>query len=157
MLASTATFEARIAGANLFKLQIVRENRRTIGVYSTHVAGLTLAAAGLTEEAAKKEGFEVIVGYGKGPDRHPAKFPDTSMVTVKLIFSRDRGAILGAQIAGGKSVGEMINILALAIQKRLTASELYTLQIATHPLLTASPVGYQILQAAEDALAKLRT
>jgi NADPH-dependent 2,4-dienoyl-CoA reductase/sulfur reductase-like enzyme len=67
MLASTATFEARIAGANLFKLQIVRENRRTIGVYSTHVAGLTLAAAGLTEEAAKKEGFEVIVGYGKGP------------------------------------------------------------------------------------------
>ena len=157
MLASTATFEARIAGANLFKLQIVRENRRTIGAYSTHIAGLALAAAGLTEEAAKKEGFEVIVGYGKGPDRHPAKFPDTSMVTVKLIFSRDRGAILGAQIAGGKSVGEMINILALAIQKRLTASELYTLQIATHPLLTASPVGYQILQAAEDALAKLRT
>ena len=157
MLASTATFEARIAGANLFKLQIVRENRRTIGAYSTHVAGLTLAAAGLTEEAAKKEGFEVIVGRASGPDRHPAKFPDTSMVTVKLIFSRDRGAILGAQIAGGKSVGEMINILALAIQKRLTASELYTLQIATHPLLTASPVGYQILQAAEDALAKLRT
>lgn len=157
MLASTATFEARIAGANLFKLQIVRENRRTIGAYSTHVAGLSLAAAGLTEEAARKEGFEVIVGYGMGPDRHPAKFPDTSTVTVKLIFSRDRGAILGAQIAGGKSVGEMINILALAIQKRLTASELYTLQIATHPLLTASPVGYQILQAAEDALAKLRT
>ncbi|WP_297464958.1 FAD-dependent oxidoreductase [Thermococcus sp.] len=156
MLASTATFEARIAGANLFKLQIVRENRRTIGAYSTHVGGLTLAAAGLTEEAARKEGFEVIVGYGKGPDRHPAKFPDTSIVTAKLIFSRDRGAILGAQIAGGKSVGEMINILALAIQKRLTASELYTLQIATHPLLTASPVGYQILQAAEDALAKLR-
>ncbi|SEW12111.1 FAD-dependent oxidoreductase [Thermococcus thioreducens] len=157
MLASTATFEARIAGANLFRLQIVRENRRTIGVYATHVAGLTLAAAGLTEEAARKEGFEVIVGYGKAPDRHPAVFPGTSMITAKLIFSRDRGAILGAQIAGGKSVGEMINILALAIQKRLTASELYTLQIATHPLLTASPVAYPILQAAEDALAKLRT
>ncbi|WP_367883531.1 FAD-dependent oxidoreductase [Thermococcus peptonophilus] len=158
MLASTATFEARIAGANLFKLQIVRENRRTIGAYSTHVAGLTLAAAGLTEEAARKEGFEVIVGRATGPpDRHPAKFEDTSMLTAKLIFSRDRGgAILGAQLAGGKSVGEMINVLALAIQKRLTASELYTLQIATHPLLTASPVGYQILQAAEDALAKLR-
>ncbi|WP_456443815.1 FAD-dependent oxidoreductase [Thermococcus sp.] len=156
MLASTATFEARIAGANLFKLQIVRENRRTIGVYSTRVAGLTLAAAGLTEEATRREGFEVIVGYGGGPDRHPAKFPDTSTVTVKLIFSRDRGAILGAQVAGGKSVGEMVNILALAIQKRLTASELYTLQIATHPLLTASPVGYQIYQAAGDALAKLR-
>ncbi len=157
MLASTATFEARIAGANLFKLQIVRENRRTIGAYSTHIAGLTLAAAGLTEEAAKREGFEIIVGRATGPDRHPAKFPDTSTVTVKLIFSRDRGAILGAQIVGGKSVGEMINILALAIEKRLTASELYTTQIATHPLLTASPIGYPIVKAAEDALAKLRT
>ncbi len=156
MLASTATFEARIAGANLFKLQIVRENRRTIGVYTTHVAGLTLGAAGLTEEAAKEEGFEVIVGRGVAPDRHPAKFSDTSMMTVKLVFSRDRGAILGAQVAGGKSAAEVINILALAIQKRLTASELYTLQIATHPLLTASPVAYPVLQAAEDALAKLR-
>ncbi len=78
------------------------------------------------------------------------------MVTVKLIFSRDRGAIFGAQIAGGKGVGETINILAPAVQKRLTASELYTLQIATHPLPTASPIGYQILQASEDALAKLR-
>ncbi|WP_237268608.1 NAD(P)/FAD-dependent oxidoreductase [Thermococcus celer] len=91
MLASTATFEARIAGANLFRIHIVRENRRTIGVYATHVAGLTLAAAGLTEENARKEGFEVITGYGKSPDRHPAIFPDTSMVTVKLVFSRDRG------------------------------------------------------------------
>ncbi|WP_237268666.1 hypothetical protein [Thermococcus celer] len=51
----------------------------------------------------------------------------------------------------------MINVLALAIQRRLTASELYTLQIATHPLLTASPVAYPILMAAEDALAKFRT
>ena len=157
MLASTAAFEARIAGANLFKLQIVRENMRTIGAYATHIAGLTLAAAGLIEETARKEGFEIVVGYSEGADRHPAKFSDTSIEKVKLIFSRDRGAILGAQISGGKSVGEAINILALAIQKRLTASELYATQIATHPLLTASPVGYPIVKAAEDALVKLRT
>ena len=157
MLASTATFEGRIAGANLFRLQIVRENIRTLGAYSTHIAGLTLAAAGLIEETARKEGFDYIVGYNEGPDRHPAKFSDASIVKVKLVFSRDRGAILGAQIAGGKSVGEMINILALAIQKRLTASELYTMQVATQPVLTASPVGYPIVKAAEDALVKLRT
>jgi len=28
-------------------------------------------------------------------------------------------------------------------------------QFGTHPHLTASPVGYQIVKAAEDALAKL--
>jgi len=35
MLASIATSEARIAGANLFNLKLLRENKGTIAVYST--------------------------------------------------------------------------------------------------------------------------
>ena len=33
MLASTATAEARIAGANLFQLKVIRENKGTIAIY----------------------------------------------------------------------------------------------------------------------------
>jgi len=64
---------------------------------------------------------------------------------------------LGAELAGGKSVGEMVNIFGLAIQKRLTASELYAVQFGTHPHLTASPVAYQVVKAAEDGLVKLNS
>lgn len=155
MLASTATFDGRVAGANLFSIKIVKECKRNIGIYSTDIAGLALGVAGLTETAASEEGFEIVTGMAGGVDRHPGKFEDTSNVKLKLIFARDRGSILGAELAGGKSVGEMTNILGLAIQKRLTASELFTFQFGTHPHLTASPVGYQIVKAAEDALAKL--
>ncbi|MHA1582684.1 MAG: pyridine nucleotide-disulfide oxidoreductase, partial [Candidatus Baldrarchaeia archaeon] len=59
------------------------------------------------------------------------------------------------QVIGGKSVGEIINIIGLAIQKGLTAAELCLMQIGTHPLLTSPPTAYPIIAAAEDAWRKI--
>jgi hypothetical protein len=60
---------------------------------------------------------------------------------------------LGAQVSGGNSVAEIINILSLAIQKDITATELNTFQTATHPLVSASPIAYPINAAAMNAIA----
>jgi NADPH-dependent 2,4-dienoyl-CoA reductase/sulfur reductase-like enzyme len=65
MLASTATAEARIAGANLYQIKVIRENKGTIAVYSTYIDGLVLGSAGLTEKTAREEGFEIVVGVSK--------------------------------------------------------------------------------------------
>ena len=157
MLASTAAFEARIAGSNLYNLKTVRQNHGNLGVFSTSFDGLTLGAAGLTESMAKAEGFEYIIGTAKGLDRHPGTFEDTSEVTVKLLFSKENGLLLGGQIAGGKAVGEMINIIGLGLQMAATWNDLFTMQIGSHPLLTASPTRYQLNIATENALSKLRT
>ena len=46
MLASTATAEARIAGANLYKIKVIRENKGTIAIYSTYLDGITFGSAG---------------------------------------------------------------------------------------------------------------
>lgn len=154
MLASTACFEARIAGTNLYGLKVFRRNKGTLGVFSTSVENLTLAVAGMTEKVAKEEGFEYIVGEATGIDRHPGTIPDKSQVKVKLLFSKNTLHLLGGQIAGGKSVGEMVNILAMALQLGATADDLFTLQIGTHPLLTAPPTAYPIILAAENALMK---
>lgn len=62
------------------------------------------------------------------------------------------GRILGAQVSGGDTVGEMINIASLAIQKGMTATELNTFQVATHPLLSASPIAYPINAASMNAM-----
>jgi len=151
MLASTATAEARVAGANLFKLKVIRENKGTIAIYSTYVNGLVLGSAGLTGISAEKEGFEITVGTAEAVDKHPATMPFTSPVKVKLIFSRSSGIILGGQVAGGISSGEIINIIGMAIQKRDSISELETLQMATHPWLTTAPTKYSLVMAALDA------
>ncbi|MBN2057775.1 MAG: FAD-dependent oxidoreductase [Candidatus Saganbacteria bacterium] len=155
MLASTATAEARIAGANLFQLKVVRENKGTIAIYSTYVAGLVLGSAGLTEDTARKEGFEFAVGTAEAPDKHPASIPGANKVKVKLIFSRQSGILLGGQVSGGMSAGEMINIIGLALQQRVSATELETLQMATQPHLTAPPTMYPLVVAAQNVINKL--
>jgi len=155
MLASTATAEARIAGANLYQLKVVRENKGTIAIYSTYVDGLVLGSAGLTETSAKKESFEIVSGNTECIDKHPSSLPGGNRMKLKLIFSKQSGMIMGGQVAGGISAGEVINIIGMAIQQRVSVTELETLQIATHPCLTAAPTLYPIVLAAQDASKKI--
>jgi len=155
LLASIATAEARIAGANLYQLKVVRENKGTIGIYSTYVDGLVLGTAGHTENSARREGFEIIVGNFEGVDKHPSTMPGASKIKVKLVFSKQSGIILGGQVAGRMSAAELINAMGIAIQKRVSLTELETLQMATHPYLTAAPTMYPLVLAAQDAAGKI--
>lgn len=155
MLASTATAEARIAGANLYRLKVVRENKGTIAIYSTYVDGLVLGSAGLTGTSAKKEGFEIVAGNTESIDKHPGSLPGANKVIVKLIFSKQSGILMGGQVAGGISAGEIINIIGMAIQQRVSITELETLQMATHPYLTSAPTMYPVVLAAQNASGKM--
>lgn len=155
MLASAAVFDARIAASNLYKLKLLRTNKGSLNAYSTMIGGKAFAAAGITEAVAKAEGFDIVIGKAEVVDRHPGKFADASKITMKLIFSKECGLLLGAQIVGGKSVGEIINIISLAIQKEVNVKDLLTMQIGTHPLLTAAPTVYPLAVAAEQALAQM--
>jgi len=109
-----------------------------------------MGAAGLTESAAQQEGIEVRVGKFTAVDRHPGTIPDASPQTVKLIFSNSGNMLLGAQVVTGKSAGELINILGMAIQQGMSALDIVTMQFGTHPLLTSSPTMYPIVLAAES-------
>jgi len=153
MLASTASFEARIAGSNLYELRLIKENKGTIGIFSTRIGDLSLGTAGMTETVANKEGFPIITTTAESPDRHPGKISDASKVKVKLIFSKNSGILLGGQVMGGsKAIGEMVNLIGVAIQQNAIASQLATLQIGTHPLLTSAPTTYPLIIAASNAL-----
>ena len=152
MLASTACTEARIAGANLYQLKVLRENKGTLSSFSTFINGLALAGTGMTERRAKEEGFEVVVGESKAPNRHPGSLPGAQELRVKLVFSQSSGTLLGGQAAGSESVGEIINMLALAIQNKMTVYDFDSLQISTHPLLTPAPTIYPVIAAAQSAL-----
>ncbi len=155
MLASVATAEARIAGANLYKITAFRQMRGTLGIFATKVGDLALGAAGLTERVAKQEGFDYVVGRSKVLDKHPGTLPDTHEVHAKLIFTRHGGFFLGGQLAGGFTIGEMINLVGFAIESGYTAAEYMNLQIGTHPFLTPAPTAPATLKAAEDALRKI--
>jgi len=156
MLASTATAEARVAVANLYKIKVVKDNKGTIAVYSTYINGLVLSSAGLTETSAKKEGFEIVIGEVEGVDKHPGTLPGAKKSKIKLVFSKQSGIILGGQVSCGMSCAQLINLIGVAIQKKMSATELETLQMATHPYLTSSPTKYPVVLAALDASNKMR-
>jgi len=153
MLASIATIEARIAGANLFDTRC--HNRGVIGVFSTIVGEQAFGCAGLTETMAKQEGFDVTIGESTAPDRHPGSMPGAAQTKLKLVFTRDNGLLVGGGVSGGRGIGELINVISACIQYRMTAYEVSLFQMGTHPALTASPIVYQLVTAAELAVAKL--
>ena len=153
MLASVATAEARIAGANAFKTCC--RNLGEIGVWSTIVGETAFACAGLTEMAAQKEGFDVVIGESETFDRHPGAMPGAATTKVKLVFCKKTGQLLGGGITGGRGAGELINVVSACIQHSMTAHEVSLFQMGTHPALTASPIAYQMVNAAELAAGKL--
>jgi len=149
MLASIACAEARVAGMNLYKLSTLKTIGGTIAIFSTALNGTGFGAAGLTETVAREEGFDIIVGKFEGVDRHPGMLNNPHKQIVKLIAGRENGVILGGEVMGGSSAGELINIVGLIIQNKMNVNMLMTAQIGTHPMLTASPAAYPLIKAAE--------
>ncbi len=151
MLASSACAEARIAGVNLFKLCAIKTFSGTISIFSTVIGETAFGVAGITETQAITEGFDIITGIFEGMDKHPATLPGAKKQLVKLIVGKESGVILGGEVVGGYSVGELINTIGIIIQNRMNINSLLTIQVGTHPLLTASPAGYPLLKAAGNA------
>jgi NADPH-dependent 2,4-dienoyl-CoA reductase/sulfur reductase-like enzyme len=156
MLASTACAEARIAGMNLFNLNVVKTFSGTIAIYATAIGNTGFGTAGITEARAIEEGIDSITGTFEGMDRHPGNLPDSHKQLVKLIAARQSGVIIGGEVIGGLSAGELTNVIGLAIQNRMSVNSLLTSQIGTHPCLTASPAGYPLIKAAEIIHGKMR-
>jgi NADH oxidase (H2O2-forming) len=149
-LASIATTEARIAGANLY--EISRKNPGVVGVFSTSLGKLTVAMAGMSAKGARSCGFDVITGDAEAANRHPGGMPGMSKMWVRLVFNKVNGELVGGCVRGGPSAGELINTISACIQNRMRASDIATFQIGTHPAVTASPIAYQLVNAAEMAL-----
>ncbi|GAI12552.1 unnamed protein product, partial [marine sediment metagenome] len=80
---------------------------------------------------------------------------DPNRLTAPLIFAKDNGLLVGGGVSGGRGVGELMNVISACIQHRMTAHEVSLFQMGTHPALTASPIAYQLTNAAELAVAKL--
>jgi NADH oxidase (H2O2-forming) len=156
MLASTACAEARVAGMNLFNIHVVKTFSGTISIYSTAIGENGFGTAGLTEDRANEEEIAVVTGFFEGVDRHPGNLPDTHKQLVKLIVAKYSGVIIGGEVIGGLSAGELTNVIGLAIENRMSVNSLLISQIGTHPCLTASPAAYPLIKAAEIIASKLR-
>ena len=154
MLASTAMAEGRLVGSNLFEIKVMRKFLGVLGSFSTKIGRTAFGASGLTEQKAKEMNMDYTVGQATTIDRHPGKLPGASKLHIKLVFSRYSHTLLGAQLYGGDSVGELVNMFSVMILNKMTDMDIDNLQIGTHPMLSPSPLAYPVINASVDAIKK---
>ncbi len=93
---------------------------------------MSIASTGLNEKGAKEAGipYDYVITFSPS---HAAYYPGSSNMTLKVIFHKESGQVLGAQIIGFEGVDKRIDVLAAAIRARMTGEELAELELAYAP------------------------
>jgi len=148
MLASTSAAEGRAAGSSLYDIKFLKGFSGTIAIFSTMIGKTAFSSAGVTEEQARISGLDVVVGSFEGQNRHPTTIPGCQKQFVKLVAMRNGGQIVGGQVVGGNETGEIVNLVGLIIESHFDIYRVMSMQVATHPMLTAAPTSYPVIMAA---------
>ena len=151
-LATTAVFQGKVAGINSAGGKAIHP-----GVINPAVSvfeKIAIGRVGLTEKQAKDDKIKIFIGKAESFSRYTCH-PGAKPLELKLIFEKNKKTIIGAQIFGGEQgISQRINLISLAIQKKMNVCDLAGLNYCAHPELTPLPFAEPIVMAAEDALKK---
>jgi NADPH-dependent 2,4-dienoyl-CoA reductase/sulfur reductase-like enzyme/rhodanese-related sulfurtransferase len=129
-LAGPANKQARIAADNI--CGIPSEYTGTQGSAIIKIFDMTVASTGINEKTAKR----LNLNYDKiflWLSNHAGYYPGSKPMSIKIIFGKESGKILGAQIAGFDSVDKHCDVLATAIRAGMTACDLARLELCYAP------------------------
>jgi len=129
-LAGPATRQGRIAASVIFGEQ--GEYYKTQGTAICKVFGLSVASTGMSEAALQNEELEYEKVYVHASS-HASYYPGAETVSLKVLFSPDSGAILGAQATGRDGVDKCIDVLAVAQRAGMTVEDLQHLELCYAP------------------------
>lgn len=129
-LAGPANKQARIAADNICGASKVYKG--TQGTSILKVFDLTVASTGINEKTAKAANiaYDKVFTYSAN---HASYYPGAVNMSIKTIFEKSSGKILGAQIVGYEGSDKRIDIFATAIRAGMTASDLAELELAYAP------------------------
>jgi len=129
-LASPANKQARIAADNI--CGIPSEYAGTQGSAVIKLFDMTVAATGVNEKTAKRLGmdYDKVFVWHTG---HASYYPGTKPMSLKVIFEKESGKILGGQITGFDGVDKRCDVLAVAIRAGMTAADLTRLELCYAP------------------------
>lgn len=129
-LASPANKQGRIAANN-----ICGHNSRyegTLGSSIVKLFDMTIATTGANESEAKASSlnYDKVFLYSNS---HASYYPGATPMSIKVLFDKDTGKILGAQIVGFDGVDKRCDVLATAIRFGATYKDLTNLELCYAP------------------------
>ncbi len=103
-----------------------------VGTMITKYKETQIGKVGITHEDAVKSNMKVVEAKVQHKTR-ARYYPGSKDIWVKLIAEESSGRILGAQIVGEEEVLGRLDVLALAMMKRLTVEDLFFMENAYLP------------------------
>ena len=129
-LAGPANRQGRVAADNICGIP-----SRYTGAQGSSILklfDLTAASTGINEKTAKALGLDYEKTY-LFPANHATYYPGASNLSMKVIFEKKTGKILGAQIIGTEGVDKRCDVLATAIRAGMTGHDLTELELCYAP------------------------
>lgn len=129
-LAGPANRQARVAAENIAGWD--SEYAGTQGTGILKLFDMTVAFTGLSERDAARDGIDCDKAVISA--LHSAEyFPDAQRMTIKAIFDRTDGRILGAQVVGFQGADKRCDVLSMAIRMNATYKDLIAVDLAYSP------------------------
>ncbi len=136
-LGSMANRQGRIIGTNLAGGN--SEFPGAVGSFVVKVFELSVAAAGLSLEVARREGFEAISALVIQFDRAHF-YPEKDLMTLEMVVEKGSGRVLGIQGVGSMGDGTVgrINAVASILKYNPTTEDIGNLELAYSPPFSAA-------------------
>ncbi|HEV8384254.1 MAG TPA: FAD-dependent oxidoreductase, partial [Candidatus Acidoferrales bacterium] len=149
-LGTTANKQGRVAGENAGGGNATFPG--VVGTLVTKVYSLEIAKTGLSLQQARANGFQPDSFTLTATSR--AKYFHGKPLMLKLVWDRASGRVLGCQMVAQEGVAKRIDVVALALQARMTVEDLLYADLSYAPPF--APVWEPLLIAAHEAQKKLR-
>ncbi len=129
-LGGPANRQGRIVADNI--LGANEKYKGTLGTAILRVFDLTVASVGLNEMQLKLSNI-VYDAVHVHPTQHAGYYPGAERLNIKVLFHKETGRLLGAQIVGQEGVDKRIDVLATAMKAGLSIRDLAELELAYAP------------------------
>ncbi|NLT47506.1 MAG: FAD-dependent oxidoreductase [Clostridiales bacterium] len=129
-LAGPANKQARVAADHIYGIPSTYKGTQGTGIL--RVFDLTVGTVGLTETKIKQLNIDYEKSYTWSAS-HASYYPGAVNMTIKLLYRKENGGILGAQIVGYDGVDKRIDVIATAIRANMTVYDLTELELAYAP------------------------
>jgi NADH oxidase (H2O2-forming) len=150
-LATTAFRQAVVAGVNAAGGDMTYDGG--LGTFVSFVGELEISTTGYNSDAAEKNGFKVVTGRANMQVK-PSWMPEAKNISVKIVVDAETGRILGGQAIGEEGAAWRVNLISLAIKKKMEIEEFCTIELAYCPAV--SDLYDPLLIAADAAMRRFK-